>query len=93
MTKGKSVSNMVWAQRKKCFEKPKNVQFSYLGKGKAKSKPMLHNRTIVKPTLEPDIKTILGWGVVQRYDYLASMWKGPSFNLQNRTSIEGIVRQ
>lgn len=59
----------------KCFEKPKNVQFSYLGKGKAKSKPMLHNRTIVKPTLEPDIKTVLGWGVVQWYDCLASMWK------------------
>lgn len=34
---------------------------------------MLRNRTIVKPTLEPDIKTVLGWGVVQRYDYLASM--------------------
>ena len=59
----------------KCFEKPKNVQFSYLGKGKAKSKPMLYNRTIVKPTLVPDIKTVLGWGVVQRFNCLASMWK------------------
>lgn len=40
MTKGKSMSKYGMSIEKKYFEKPKNVQFSYLWKRKAKTKPL-----------------------------------------------------